>query len=282
MKQGHQINGTLYVSDLDGTLLTPEHTISPYSLEVINSLIDQGVLFTFATARSLASALPVTQGLNIKMPVIVYNGVFIMDLSSGEKLFSNYFTTSQTYTLKDIFTKIGISPMVYSFHTGIEKVTWRQSYENDGIRHYLTNRKGDKRLHPLSDQEDIYKGDIFTFVCIGTREELFPVYEILKDHPEYHCYFQQELYRQEYWCEIIPKTAGKANALLHLKSILGVKKVVSFGDAVNDIPLFAVSDECYAVSNAVDSLKQKSTGIIGGNNNDGVARWLLSNALKGD
>lgn len=35
-----------------------------------------------------------------------------------------------------------------------------------------------------------------------------------------------------------------------------------------------VSDECYAVSNAVDELKALATGIIGSNENDGVAKWL--------
>ena len=53
--------------------------------------------------------------------------------------------------------------------------------------------------------------------------------------------------------------------------------MVSFGDAINDIPMFQVSDECYAVSNAVDELKKIATGIIESNEEDGVARWLQRN-----
>ena len=47
---------TLYVSDLDGTLLNSQGEISSYSLKVINELIEQGMKFTYATARSLVSA----------------------------------------------------------------------------------------------------------------------------------------------------------------------------------------------------------------------------------
>ena len=60
-----------------------------------------------------------------------------------------------------------------------------------------------------------------------------------------------------------------------LKEIWECDRIVSFGDAVNDIPMFEMSDECYAVENAVAELKAVATGIIGRNDQDGVARWLL-------
>ena len=54
-----------------------------------------------------------------------------------------------------------------------------------------------------------------------------------------------------------------------------IRMVISFGDAVNDLPMFEASDECYAVANAVDELKAAATGIIESNVDDGVAKWLL-------
>ena len=47
---------TLYVSDLDGTLLNSDVKISENSKNIINTLIDKGMNFTVATARSLVSA----------------------------------------------------------------------------------------------------------------------------------------------------------------------------------------------------------------------------------
>ena len=68
-------------------------------------------------------------------------------------------------------------------------------------------------------------------------------------------------------------------SLQKLKELWNCDKVVSFGDAINDIPMFEISDECYAVENAVDELKAHATGIIESNDNDGVAKWLLEHAV---
>ena len=75
----------------------------------------------------------------------------------------------------------------------------------------------------------------------------------------------------------MPRRATKANAVLKLKELWGCDRVISFGDAVNDIPMFRISDECYAVENAVDALKAMADGIILGNDADGVAAWLKEN-----
>jgi hydroxymethylpyrimidine pyrophosphatase-like HAD family hydrolase len=76
------------------------------------------------------------------------------------------------------------------------------------------------------------------------------------------------------------KNANKGNAVKKLKEILNCEKIVSFGDAINDIPMFQNSDECYAVENVVEEIKNKSTEIILSNDNDGVTRWLYENYRK--
>lgn len=78
----------------------------------------------------------------------------------------------------------------------------------------------------------------------------------------------------------MPACASKANAVLKLKNMLDCDKIVVFGDGINDIEMFRVADECYAVENAVDELKDIATGIIGCNDDDSVAKWLLENYNK--
>lgn len=270
---------TLYVTDLDGTLLNSNSSISEYSKNIINGLVEKGMLFTYATARSLTSASVVAKGLSTEIPVIAYNGAFIVEPSNGKILSSNFITEEQKEFLKETFQKHNVSPLVYAYVDGVEKVTWRTAMENEGIQHYLGVRKGDKRFNPLTEEEAdrLYLGDSFYYTCIGEKEELLPVYEILKDNEAFNVLFHQEIYRPEYWCEILPKKATKANAIAELKKLWGCDRVVSFGDAVNDIPMFEISDECYAVENAVEGLKKIATGIIGSNEEDGVAKWLMEN-----
>ena len=70
---------TLYLSDLDGTLLRADQRTSEYTNRVVNRLVDAGVHFSYATARSIDTAVRVTKGIEVDIPVIVHNGAFIVD-----------------------------------------------------------------------------------------------------------------------------------------------------------------------------------------------------------
>ncbi len=270
---------TLYVTDLDGTLLNRSDRINPRSIKIINALTEKGMMFTYATARSLVSASVVTKGLSTKIPVIAYNGAFIFQPDTGEIFSQERFTAEEMNEVKGVLEKYNISPLIYAYINGVEKVSWITEKENDGMRRYLSMRKGDRRLNPMAEGEKLYQGDMFYFTCIGEKEELQPVYDFFSNSGRYRCTIQQELYRPEYWCEIMPARATKANAIAKLKKMWGCTKVISFGDAINDIPMFEISDEAYAVENAVEELKAVATGIIADNEHDGVASWLLEHVV---
>ena len=266
---------TLYVSDLDGTLLNKQDRINPESIRIINDLVSKGMLFTYATARSFSSASVVTRGLSTDIPVIVYNGAFILHPATGEILSREGFQKEEMKEIIEVMDRFDISPLVYSFVEDVEKVSWIVSRENEGIQRYLNLRKGDRRLRPVSSREELYQGDMFYFTCIGEKDALQPVYDILARDGRFRCTIQQELYRPEYWCEIMPARATKAEAIRKLKEIRRCDRVISFGDAINDISMFEISDECYAVENAVDELKKIADKVIESNEDDGVAKWLL-------
>ena len=270
---------TLYVTDLDGTLLNRQDSINPFSIQTINDLVDRGMIFTYATARSLVSASKVTVGLSTNIPIIAYNGAFIIHPATGDILSKEDFNEEERAKVRGVLIQYNISPMVYSFINGIEKVSWIPEKVNEGVKRYLSIRQGDKRFRAVHDIESLYEGEMFYFTCIGEKDELLPVYDIFSKDDRYRCTMQQELYRPEYWCEIMPAKASKKNAIQKLKELWNCDKVVSFGDAINDIPMFEISDECYAVENAVDELKAHATGIIESNDNDGVAKWLLEHAV---
>ena len=268
---------TLYVTDLDGTLLNTKDRINPESIRIINELVAKGMLFTYATARSLVSASVVTEGLTTDIPVIAYNGAFIIHPRTGEIISSLFFTKEEAEFIRRNLEENNISPLVYSYVENVEKVSWNTKRENEGISRYLSNRKGDKRLRVLANEEGLYDGETFYYTCIGEKEELMPIYNIFSRDDRFKCTIQQELYRPEYWCEIMPRKATKAEAIKALKELWQCDRVVSFGDAINDIPMFEISDECYAVENAVPELKVLATGIVGSNDDDGVAKWLAEN-----
>lgn len=57
---------TLYVSDLDGTLLNSDTRLSDATIKTINALVEEGMHFTFATARSITSALWYPRACSLK------------------------------------------------------------------------------------------------------------------------------------------------------------------------------------------------------------------------
>jgi Cof subfamily protein (haloacid dehalogenase superfamily) len=268
----------LYVTDLDGTLLNCNDSLSEYTVKTINNLMERGMCFSYATARSLSSASVVTKGLKMNIPVIIYNGSFIVNPNTDERLFSLYFNEQEKEMVKNFLTNHSVYPLVYGNTNTEEKVSWIRSKANNGINHYENSRKGDKRLRPVETIEELYQGKLFYFTCIeDKKEQLIKIFEYFKGKTGFNCTIQKELYREEYWCEIMPEKATKGNAIMELKKILGCDKIITFGDAINDIPMFKISDESYAVENAVDELKEYANGIIKSNEKDGVANWLEEN-----
>lgn len=270
---------TLYVTDLDGTLLRSDTRLSAYTVETINAMVAKGMFFTYATARSEQSAQRVCQGLDMRIPVIVYNGARIVRPEDGGVLLSLSFDAQMRQHTAAYLSGLDIDPLVYAFVDGVQRVSWLEGRENEGIRYYLSQRAGDPRLRPVRSRRQLYAGDVFYCTCVGDKTQLEPVYAHFHADARFTCLMQQELYRREYWCELMPRDATKANAVLKLKQLLGCGRVVSFGDAVNDLAMFDVSDECYAVANAVDVLKARARAVIDSNDRDGVARYLAGRIL---
>lgn len=263
---------TLYISDLDGTLLNSKCEITRFTADTINSLVGGGILFSFATARSLSTALKVTKGIDCRLPMIIYNGAFIAEHKSGKTLLSNYFYGGETEILPALLDA-GISPIVYSVQDGVEKFSYVFDDLTPAAAEFVKSRRGDSRNNPVLSKNELQNGRIFYFTCIGSEEKLLPLYK--KFSEKYRCVYSKDIYTGAQWLEIMPKGATKANSALKLKKMLGCDSIVAFGDSENDLDLFAAADECYAVENAVPELKERATAVIGSNNDDAVAKFLL-------
>lgn len=271
---------TLYLSDLDGTLLQPDERVSPYTAQVINRFVRSGGNFSYATARSLVTATKVTAGLDTEFPVITYNGAFIINNATKEILLSNYFSSDDAAYVRNELTRNGIFPITYAYLKGSERFSFIESSVTKAMQHFLDNRIGDIRRREAKDADELFSGDMFYFSCMDDEEVLRPINEVFKSNSRFHCIYQKDIYSGEQWCEILPAKATKANAALQLKELLGCDRIVSFGDGINDLSLFGISDECYAVANAVPELKAVATDVIGSNTEDGVARWLETSVLR--
>lgn len=266
---------TLYVTDLDGTLLTREQTVSDVAAEIINRLQERGMLFSYATARSVHTASVVTGNIRFRCPIVAHNGTFIMDNDTFGLVHGNFFTDDECERIIRELDRLEVSHIAYSLIDGAEKFSFLESRVSPQLQDFLDKRKDDVRRRPVDSREELYRGQLYYFNCIDSPEKALELYEIFK--ADFNCVCAPEVYSGDMWLEIMPKTASKASAVLQLKEIVGADRVVVFGDGMNDMPMFEVADECYAVGNAAEELKAYATGIIGSNAEDGVAKWLEDN-----
>ncbi len=264
---------TLYVSDLDGTLLRGDQRTSAFTNETINALLRRGMKFSYATARSVHTAQKVTEGLDALFPRIVYNGAFIVDHRTQEILHACLFTKEEARLIWQRLMDAGVQPIVYCLEEGRERFLYRPEFVNQETREFLDTRRGDLRDTPVQTDEELLRGDAFYFTCIGGETRLAPVYRAFRG--TFQCMFQRDIYSGAQWLEIMPAAATKAQAARRLAEMAGCDRIVAFGDSLNDLPLFEIADECYAVANAAEELKVRATAVISSNEEDGVARWLL-------
>lgn len=263
---------TLYVSDLDGTLLRSDQRTSEYTNNVINELVGKGMVFSYATARSYITARKVTEGMAARFPLIIYNGAFVRDNATGEMLLRNFFSLGEGTALVRELVGNDIRPIVYAFVDGEERFSYMAQEMNPGVKDFVLSRKGDVRDRPVGGLDELLRGDIFYLTCIDEPERLKPILD--KYASKYHCVYQRDFYSGDQWLEIMPANASKSAAIQQLKTLLDCQRLVVFGDGMNDLDMFRIADEAYAVENAVPELKAAATGIIGSNDRDGVAKWL--------
>lgn len=266
---------TLYVSDLDGTLLRSDQTLSPFTVEAIRSLCAQGMIFSFATARSFPTAMKVTPEIAPKIPVIVKNGAHIMETGTGRRLHSEFFSEEESRRVLALLESYDLCPIVYLFEDDGEINRFCPDRLSEGNRQMLAQNGIDPRYRPCG-YEELIDGDVFYFRCVSTDDSLRPVHDALV-REGFRTLLFCDMYSDSWWLEVMPQRAAKADGILRLKEMLGCDRIVCFGDGSNDMTMFRIADECYAMENADDELKAIATGVIGSNNDDGVAKWLLAN-----
>lgn len=264
---------TLYVTDLDGTFLRSDTSLSDYTVQTINWLIESnGLKFTYATARSFSSASPLVKKLDLRCPAITFNGVFIVDPRTGERLVENGYSEKSRAVAMDFFLSENVAPLVYSHIDGEERVSYLET-RMENIQGYVNARRGDKRLRPVKELEALFEGEPFYFTIINP-DDIKALDEVFTAENGFARNIQKDTYDNYYWYEIYNSTASKANAVLQVKKLVGADDLVCFGDNLNDISMIEAADFGIAVANAHKDLKKSADLIINSNDDDGVAKYI--------
>lgn len=271
----------LYISDLDGTLLHPEIKLTNHTITVLNDLIDRGMNFTVATARSIASAQTMLKDVKITVPIVLMNGVCIYDLSKNAYIKVETLPIRSINILIELIKKHHLKGFAYTIKNDIMS-TYYEELNTPALQNFYEERveSYNKRFYQIKDFALLSEEPLIYFTLLDQKEMLEPVFRALQSIPEFNCAFYKDNYSPDLWyLEVFSKTASKYHAVSFLRNNLDYDHIVCFGDNLNDLPLFKASDTKIAVGNAVPELKEQADHVIGTNLEDGVAAWLKKNYI---
>jgi hydroxymethylpyrimidine pyrophosphatase-like HAD family hydrolase len=271
---------TLYVSDLDDTLLGTDGALTDESRSTLTRLLANDTAFTVATARSPLTAFRALEGLPLSLPVVTYSGATATDPADRSPLWWEHFDARALQPLVGAALAAGVTPLVFWLDGEDDKVSWVRGAETSGVDTFLEARPDDPRLAPVDGWDEVDHDRGF-FVSI--RGE-YPVVRRLS-----------RMIRAISWgtgctlaltgtresgvgvLDVTPAGITKGSAVRRIAEDHGFTRVVAFGDGANDLPLFAEADESYATASAPDDVKAAATAVLDAGE-EAVVRFLAEHA----
>lgn len=273
---------TLYVTDLDGTFLGADGRVSSESVRILAPLLKRGLPFTVATARSPATVVSLLQGLSITLPAVLMTGTMLFDLRARRVIGTHCLSLQSVQAVCRILKREGAEALAYSVKDGALLVYYRQiccAFEED----FIAQRRGTpyKTFLAATDYEKaLAGGDTLMFLfCVPDKSKAEYLCAALDEVPGIVKYFYPDEYLRGYLLEVYPEGVSKATTIEQVKAMTGAQDIVSFGDNINDLPMFAASRISCAVSNAAPQVQKAASCVIGHHDEAAVARWLAQNAI---
>lgn len=267
---------TLYISDLDGTLLGKDALLDRSTEEKLNSLIEKGLLFTVATARTEATVVQMLRGLNLTVPAVLMNGAVLYDLAKREYVSVESVSEKGKTALLAALRTGGNRGFLYCIEDKL--TTYYVNTDAPNAAAFIEERetKYGKRFTKIADFSACLSKNIVYCSVSDKKERLQKMVRALSACKDLNVEFYRDIYCEDYWyLEACSKTASKYEAVKRLRRAYGFDRVVGFGDNLNDLPLFAACDASFAVSNAKSEVRAAASGVIGSNTEGGVAEYLL-------
>jgi len=254
----------LIALDIDGTIMDKACRISGRVKKAISKASEKGVYVLLATGRMYSATAYIGRELNLKTPLVVYQGSLVREFYKSDKILLHYsLDTALAYRLirdarkKDVQINVYLNDKIY-----VEN-------ESPILQEYV-----DKRTVPF------YKAD-----CFENMENFLPTKIIVMDYDsakvedlekEFRGKYAQELNitkSTDYFCEFINKKCSKASGIMFLAEKWGIKnsEIMAIGDHDNDREMLDIAKIGVAMGNSHENLQKIADHVTDTVDNDGAA-----------
>ena len=257
---------SLVLSDVDGTLVTPQKEITPAAAQAVHDLRARGIKFAIASSRPARGIAHLAEELQLDTPVSGFNGGRIIG-PDGADIATLTIPEEVTCEILKILTGYGISTWVYA---GNE---W---YVKDSEGHRVAHESKTVRHEPLVVDEFPPEALAAAIKLVGAH----PDHDLIaKAERQVAGQFGQRVSAtcsQPFYLDITNSKATKGEVVKRLAAYYNIPtaEILTIGDASNDVLMFRESGFSVAMGNAAEAVQVEADMVTAANTEDGFAKAM--------
>ncbi len=277
----------MLVIDIDGTLLTPEGSISAPTLAAVQAAEQAGIVVTLATARRYSNTVQITTELHLDIPLILYDGAMIVQHPHKTILHMHPLRAEVGQQAVDVLVRYKLQPVVHPA-TGMEEQIWTGpiAFDNPWVDAYFNSYPEQVHRMPFETLCTGHPGPIR--VVAFASEEI--IYTLLPEVSKLDCAWTITRRGNFGSAElaIMNPSCSKASGVAELAQDLTIplEQVMAIGDNNNDIEMLRTVGWGVAMGQASEAVKSAARAVTSSNREDGVAlaieRYAMRNVLTAD
>lgn len=250
----------LVISDVDGTLVTPDKQITKASARAAQLLYEKGIGLTVVSSRPPVGLRMLVEPLSLQLPMGAFSGGTVVspDLAVIEQ---HFVPTSAARQTADVLAAFGVDIWLY---------TARGWLVRDPAGHYIANERRTIRADPLvvSDFSTHFEN---AFKIVGSSRDFARLAEC------------ETAVREALGLDITAPGRDKGTFLESLSKRLAVPPpaIAVVGDGNNDLAMFRKAGMSIAMGNAGEEVKARATHSAAANTEDGFARAIEQYVIGG-
>jgi hypothetical protein len=255
----------LVVSDVDGTLLTKDKTLTDAAKSAVQKLGEAGIGFTITSSRPTIGMRFLIEPLHIALPIGAFNGSCIVD-PELKPVEQHLIPETAVRRALEVLTEFGTEIWLFTSDRWLAR-------DPDG--EYVPHEKRAIRADPTIVADFTpYLTSACKIVGAGGDPELMQRCEIAMQEA---LGTQATAVRsQSYYLDITPPGVNKGTFVQTIARRLGISldAVATIGDMQNDLAMFRTSGTSFAMGNATDDVKKVATHVTASNEDEGFAKAM--------
>lgn len=260
---------SLVISDVDATLITPEHEITPRAALAVSELHKRGIAFTIASSRPPRGLYKFARQLDLTEPFAAFNGG-VVQKPNGETLLKHTLSREICESAFEITERFGIELWVYcdhEWHVGHATPFVEREQNTIGFAAVVEDDLRDvfgtaAKLVIVGDPAIITQAEPVVMLKFGTEVSA------TKSKPRF--------------LDITAKEAHKGTVVTQLAGVLGIPtaEIAVIGDGLNDVSMFEHAGFSIAMGQADDQVKRAASVVTKSNTEEGFAYAMEEFVLR--